>query len=490
MMNHQTISVVKAGVFTYPREVSAFRPGIRYPEYSGPLSPYENFVYDAVRESLHLLGMDEGAYGTPEWNPLGEWIQPGMNVLIKPNLVMDRNHNEAGGTDCLYTHPSVVAPVIDYVIKALQGTGRIVVGDAPMQSCNFLRLITESGYQEMVEEYQRQGIDIQLVDFRGTVSTTKKGVRMEESRAENSGIVIDLGKKSAFAQTDAETLRRMRVTSYDPRLLQSHHQTQRHEYEISNHILQADVIINMPKPKTHRKAGVTISLKNMVGANVHKEFLPHHTMGAISEGGDEYEKKNFIHALRSRVLDRVNICEREKRYKSARIYRRISQLCTLYLKIIGVPYSEGSWYGNRTVNRTIADINQLIYFADPQGKVQTAPCRKVLIVADMIISGEKEGPVAPSPKEVGLIAAGTNPICFDEAIATLMGMDISKIPTLSGIRQFPVGQALVPVGEVPQLVSNDPAYHRKYLNELHKPDLLDFHPTTGWSGHIEKFPTD
>lgn len=32
------------------------------------------------------------------------------------------------------------------------------------------------------------------------------------------------------------------------------------------------------RPKTHRKADVTIFLRNLVGINANKEFLPHHAV--------------------------------------------------------------------------------------------------------------------------------------------------------------------------------------------------------------------
>lgn len=489
MSKHSEVSVITTDCYEYPGSVEAFRPGIRYPEYDGALSPHENPIYEGVRESLHLLGLDRDHYGTAVWNPLGDLISPGMCVLIKPNLVMDRNGNPEGGTDCLYTHPSVVAPVIDYVVKALGGKGRIVVGDAPMQSCDFDRLILQSGYQAMVEQYRQQGVDITLVDFRGTVSTRKNGVRMETYREEEGGTVIDLGEESAFAQEDSEKLERMRVTCYDPRLLQSHHQPGKHEYEISKYVLQADVIINMPKPKTHRKAGVTISLKNFVGANVHKEFLPHHTMGAPSQGGDEYDRKNLVHACRSRVLDQLNICERERKYGKARWYRTLFQACSILLKFTGNRYSEGSWYGNRTVCRMIADINQLVYYADRTGKLGEQPARACLIIADMIVSGEKEGPVNPSPKQVGIIAAGTNPVCFDEAIATLMGMDLQKIPTLVTMRSLRLKRELVRQDEVPVIVSNNPAFNGKEPRELPFESVFHFTPSDGWKGHLEAGPS-
>ena len=68
-------------------------------------------------------------------------------------------------------------------------------------------------------------------------------------------------------------IKNMRITNYDPSIMQRHHNEEKHEYYISDYALQADVIINIPKPKCHRKAGMTAALKNFVGLNVRKEFV-------------------------------------------------------------------------------------------------------------------------------------------------------------------------------------------------------------------------
>ena len=86
----------------------------------------------------------------------------------------------------------------------------------------------------------------------------------------------------------------MRITNYDPAYLKQHHNADKHEYFINSDVLNADVVINMPKPKTHRKAGVTISMKNLVGINCRKEYLPHHTNGSKEEGGDEYLHRSYL----------------------------------------------------------------------------------------------------------------------------------------------------------------------------------------------------
>lgn len=301
-MLKSTIVVVEKRGASYPK-MHDFRPSIKYPEYifKNDISDSKNDAYELVRTAFYKAGYDTKNYGTEKWNPLGEFIDIGDNVVLKPNLVMHINKS-GDSEDCLYTHPSVVAAVIDYVIIALHGKGKIIVGDAPIQNCDFDYLVRESGYDELVKYYKNQGVDICLVDFRELSSYVKRGIRYNVINGQASGKIIDLGDESEFTGSKKKYLNNLRITNYDPHILKSHHQVGKHEYYISDYILNADVIINMPKPKTHRKAGVTISLKNMIGINVRKEFLPHHSIGSSKDGGDEYKNRNFFKRIDSSVL--------------------------------------------------------------------------------------------------------------------------------------------------------------------------------------------
>ena len=482
-MNQSIVSVVKVKNCQYPKKEEFFRPSIHYPEYPfEELSGQENKVYGAVRESLRLLGLDIEHYGMKSWNPFREWIKPGMNVLIKPNLVTDYNRNPTGGTECLYTQPSIVAPVIDYILIALQGSGKITIGDAPVQHYNFDNLIQNSGYQELTEYYKKKGIVIELKDFRGLKSTVKNGLICQEIVEKAEGIVVDLGQKSEFAHLDQKELEHLRITDYDPAIMKQYHTKEKHEYCIAKCVLEADVIINMPKPKTHRLAGMTASLKNFVGANVRKEYLPHHTIG---KHGDESRKNNSIRKLRTYLLDKKNRYEAlgfEKRAKASILCIRGT---SLFLKIMGNRFGEGAWYGNHTISKTILDINKIIYYADKKGKMQNTPTRTILTIADMIVAGEKEGPLAPSPKTAGMIIAGKNPVCFDEVIAALMGFDKKKIPTLClarKVKDYP----LVEKGIQPVIHSNFEQYNERKPDMLSDSDTFGFEPTAGWKGYIEK----
>ena len=83
-LNDKRVAVNFSGVTRYFDQLP-FHPPERYPEYEGPEVQEGNNIYSAVRQVLYQAGFDQGRYGTPEWDPFGEFIEPGMTVFIKPN---------------------------------------------------------------------------------------------------------------------------------------------------------------------------------------------------------------------------------------------------------------------------------------------------------------------------------------------------------------------------------------------------------------------
>ena len=248
---------------------------IKYPNSDEMIFPDENYselnikyekisknnkVFKMIRESFYMLGLDKENYNTENWNPLGEKvIKPGDTVLIKPNMVLDKNQN-GEGEECLYTNPSLVAAVINYVWIALNKKGKIIVADAPVQACNFKNLIKTSGYEKMINFFKDNGVNIELKDFRGLITHFENGEMIQEIVEEN-GIVVDLKEESEHAKLQNKDMNKLRITNYNPDELLTHHNEKKHEYFIAKDVLEADVIINMPKPKAHRKAGVTIRIE-------------------------------------------------------------------------------------------------------------------------------------------------------------------------------------------------------------------------------------
>mgnify|MGYP005755208689 FL=1 len=482
------ISIEKYNDVNYPSKNEMLYPNKNYIELPFEFENYSenNKIFEMVRDGLKDLKMDIENYGKKEWNPFKGIIKEDNNILIKPNLVMHKN-GAGFGEECLYTSPSLVAAIIPYIYKALNGKGKITIADAPMQSCDFQKLIEDSGYKELVQYYKNKGINIELKDLRGLISKEENGVLKQEISSGNSGgVIVDLGKNSEHAKLDKKQLRKIRITNYNPDELLQHHNINKHEYFIAKEALEADVIIDMPKPKAHRKAGVTISLKNFVGINTRKEYLPHHRFGDKKHGGDEYEKNSLLLKISSRLLDLRNMLQYKKMYILAKIINKISNICERADKkfFSKEQNREGSWHGNDTIWRTIIDINRIIKYADKEGKLCDTPQRKIFAIADMIIVGEKEGPLLPSPKYGGIIAMGEDLVCFDEVVATILGLDINKIPLFQHLREkrkYPI----VKENEHALIVSNSEKLNNKAISQITREEAINIEPSSGWKGYIE-----
>lgn len=481
MMNR--VVVETCNKIAYPEKTADFRPSRRYPEYdpAWPIDEHgDNQVYDCVRNAFIRMGYDKEHQGTPQWNPLSDMIAPGNTVLIKPNLVHDYNKSH-DTVECLYTQPGVIAAVLDYVFLALGNTGCVIVGDAPMQECNFEKLVAQSGLDRMIAFYKERGLNLRLADFRSVVTVQENNVHHYLYR-DQKGTVIDLGEKSEFSVLSAEENLRLRKGANDPADLHEHHNETKHEYEVCNELLQADVVIDMPKPKCHMKAGVTIALKNMVGINVRKEYLPHHTEGDKQSGcGDAYEKKSCIKRLRAKARDEAYIQAIKKRYGLSYLLVQTRRVCALFVHWFAKDkLTEGTWYGNETIAKTIIDLNKIVKYADKNGVLTNEPQRKRLIVADLIISGELKGPLAPTSKPVGAIAVGQCPVCFDETIATLMGADVSWIPTLRNARNVQAEMSLAEC-DCATILSNNDQWNEKTWRELTPDQTWKFRAIDTWS---------
>ena len=73
---------------------------------------------------------------------------------------------------------------------------------------------------------------------------------------------VDLGDKSCFNDIDPKRLR-IAIASY--KNMYKHHSGGKHEYLFPQSVLDSDVIINIPKLKTHRRTAVTLAIKNLMG---------------------------------------------------------------------------------------------------------------------------------------------------------------------------------------------------------------------------------
>ena len=108
---------------------------------------------------------------------------------------------------------------------------------------------------------------------------------------------------TASSKRSRDYAKDFRVTMYKPSLMLAHHGPGRHEYLFVKRALDADLLINLPKLKTHMKTGLTGALKNLVGICGRKESLPHHIRGSYFDGGDCYCTGNVFSRWADRLYD-------------------------------------------------------------------------------------------------------------------------------------------------------------------------------------------
>ena len=393
----------------------------------------EDMIASALtRVAVHMNWRDAGR------GPFGNVIRRGAKVLIKPNFVMHENRG-GFGLDPLVTHPSLICATAEAALRA--GAGEVLIGDAPLQSCNFDQLLYDTGLDcwaaaLMARHPRFRGIR----DLRRTVCEFQNGVRVatESLQPEDRFVLFDLAGDSLLEPVTDERAS-FRVTCYDPRLMARTHAPGRHQYLVAREVVEADVIINLPKLKTHKKAGVTCALKNLIGINGNKEYLPHHRIGGATQGGDCYRGDSKIKRALEYAADQQNAAET---MTAARVWRGLSMPLYQALRLTGQqPDTEGSWSGNDTIWRTCLDLNRILLYGRADASMSPNVQRRVIHIADAVIAGQGDGPLAPEPLELGALLAANNAAAMDAVGAYLLGYQPERIPLVSrafGLADWPL----------------------------------------------------
>ncbi|MGD9781250.1 MAG: DUF362 domain-containing protein [Kiritimatiellia bacterium] len=416
------------GPAEYPPVSSApYPPDEAFPELPAlAVGPAPNPVFVLVRNALRDLGLDAARFGTQEWNPLGDLVAPGGKIVVKPNWVMHKNWG-AGGMDCMITHPAVLRAILEYVFLAKPA--QVVLGDAPLQGCDFEKMLEHGNLPAVVAEFQSRGLPLVVKDFRRTILREEGELKVvgEELRPESDYVLVDLGLDSLL-EAISRDWKKFRVTVYDPRKMWAHHRPGRHRFLIARDVLEADLVVNAPKLKAHKKAGITCCLKNLIGINGNKEYLPHHRKGAAEGGaGDNYEHRHWAMTLIEAALDWMNR-HRDHPWLYHQAERVVWRLRRVPLKKDPSAQFEGSWFGNDTIWRTCLDLNRALLYADKTGRMHDVPQREEISIADAVVAGQGEGPLDPSPLNTGAVFAARNPAAGDFLGARLLGFDAAKIP--------------------------------------------------------------
>jgi uncharacterized protein (DUF362 family) len=223
----------------------------------------------------------------------------GKRVLLKPNLV------EYERDTVINTHPAVIGAAIEAFLKL--GAKEVKVGEGPGHRRDTDGLLLASGLYPFLKDTKTQFVDLNLDD-----------IRRVPLQSDFMGI-----DSLYFADT----------------------------------VLQSDLLVSMPKLKTHHWAGMTLSMKNLFG------IVP-----GIKYGWP----KNFLH-----------------------------------------------WHG---IDQSIVDVNSTI--------------RSHFAIVDGIIGMEGNGPIQGTPKPVGVVVFGDDPVAVDATCARVAGLNPEKMDYLMKASRF------------------------------------------------------
>jgi uncharacterized protein (DUF362 family) len=472
-----------------------YHPSEAYPEWGGGVVGSEdNPAYRAVRQVFQALEMDTERFGDSDWDPLRAIVRPGNTVVLKPNLVS--HHNGRGGPwaeACLVTHGSVIRAVLDYVARALRGQGKVLIADCPIQGADWDALTEVVGLHEILRYAQERfpGIDFALADYRLGRAVVRGGAVSQR--------IVDEAPLSHYREIDLEQRSELiglmtgnwafGCAQYSRRRMRAAHTPDTNKYLMHQEFLTADVLINLPKMKSHMKAGMTGAMKNLVGLIGHKDYLPHFRFGSPKQGGDEYPDGNYLWNFMW-LLYHLD-WERERGPIKRLLYYGAAA-CQFALRASGygrgggTALGGGSWYGNDTVWRTILDINRAFFYCNRQTMRVTDTLYENLryfAILDGLIGGAKESPLSPSAVESGVMMGAYNPVAMDAVAAAVMGLDARKIPQITqALSRISLPLARFALDDIrivghPAVTSIQEVYNQG--------TYLPFEPSRGFKGFVE-----
>lgn len=415
-------------------------------------------------------------------------VRPGDWVVIKPNLVKEHRENDPSEWRSVITDPDLIRVVTEYVAERVTASGRISLCDGPQTDSSFQRIAERLRLRELAEfVLRRYGVSVELIDLRDEEWISEGGVVMDRRPLPGDPegtVVFNLGRNSAFYGFHGEG--RYYGADYDTQVVNAHHCGEVQEYRICATPIKADVFINLPKMKTHKKAGVTLNMKNLVGINADKNWLPHHTVGSPANGGDEFPDERL-----PRKLERLSVRTAHKLALSLpwlgpRIARELRKAGTAVFGSGHHVIRSGNWYGNDTVWRMVLDLNRCLLYGQGDGRIDPRRSKRYFCVVDGRIGMEGMGPMQGDPIESGVVVGGTDPAAVDLVCARIMGFDWNRIPTLREALRLPT----LPITSVSltdiQVRSDCPDWNGSFT-EIQDREFLRFRPHFGWKGHIE-FP--
>ncbi len=413
-------------------------------------------------------------------------------IVLKPNWVVHET-DPAFPIEALVTDARVIEAAVEACLQLFPDAESVLVGDCPLQYADWPLICEQSGLQAVRQRLSRQsGGKVVFRDLRKEVFRQAEDHFMVASEVEHGDPCgyheIQVGTRSHL-EPISDRAHRFAVNDYSSSVTSSNHRQGSHRYLVSQSILNADLIINLPKWKCHAKSGITAALKNLVGINSDKAYLPHFRRGAPKWGGDEYRDENrWLYWTQTTLREMV-----QKRSQLA--YKVLKPGWEMIKRVRGIEtrldnsksypknfyIAGGSWHGNDTVWRMIYDLNLVIQCADAEGVLHGEPQRHYFCIVDGLISGEGNGPLQPLPRKTDWLIFGSDPFAIDAALCCFMGFAPEKVPVIERRLQFGgIGWGQFEISDL------EVALDGKAVNARESPINFRFAPPPGWRTNIER----
>ena len=355
-----------------------------------PYGPDESRVYGAVVGALKQLNPNSD-------NPLADIISPGDTVALKPNLVSPWNF---GDSSC--THTSIYRPIIDYAIKA--GARKVTICEGPADGDEKDEMFGAkyTNISKFVDQMKELHPDVEI----GWVNANKDGFIWFPLHSDSE--LWGVFSEDELFTDRGRSLKRDSYYYAEDSLGYNPKGYKVGLYAVAESVVKSDVLVNLPKMKTHNIAGATLSLKNLIG------ITPSAT-GGRSVGEDPVEDdpaKDLPHFSTPPPHWNGDILANQNSFENDALWR------------------------------VIADLNKIALYGGGDGKLHQERQRRYLSVVDGIVAMEGNGPVNGKRRPMGTIVAGYDPVVVDTVCCRIMGYDhhfIRAVSKQSTVRNHPIG---------------------------------------------------
>jgi hypothetical protein len=332
------------------------------------------------------------------------------------------------------------------------------------------------------------GVCLEVVDLRDYEWETHKDVIVKRKKLKGDPkgkVKFNLISTSSEFSGHKPSRHGYYGADYDNHETNEAHNGDNNFYSVSRSVVECDVFINLPKLKTHRKAGITACLKNLVGINTYKNYLPHYSEGGPVDGGDQFPADR----LKSRLEGSLTTAVKKHIFNNPYLAKRLSRVNDLGKRIFGKTgrvIRSGNWHGNDTIWRMILDLNKILFYGNPDGTMREdawPSAKKYIGIVDAVLAGEGFGPLEPDPVEMGYLICGTNPVAIDSVCAALMGFDYSRIPSIANAFRVTHFNFCPFRPEDIEILIDGAVYAMETIPEEF---IFSFEASLGWKGQIER----